>query len=181
MTDPLPTFRYHPDPVASGSLVESPTECRCCGQARGYIYIGPTYAEDELEDCLCPWCIADGSAAKQFDANFVDPSVFPDDLPAAVLEEVTTRTASYSAWQSEEWPTCCNDATAFLAPVGYEVIKRDFPEFEYPVTKYIVDEMGIYNNEALQTLRALNRGQGPTAYLFRCLNCGELYAFVDSL
>jgi uncharacterized protein CbrC (UPF0167 family) len=32
-----------------------------------------SYAIEELEDAFCPWCIADGSAAEQFDAEFVDP------------------------------------------------------------------------------------------------------------
>lgn len=37
----LPKFKYHPDPVATGHLVESDTACACCGQVRGYIYTGP--------------------------------------------------------------------------------------------------------------------------------------------
>ncbi len=31
----LPTFKYHPDPLATGSVIESNVECVCCGQARG--------------------------------------------------------------------------------------------------------------------------------------------------
>jgi len=58
----LPVFRYHPDPIASGSVVASAAECVCCGEARGFIYTGPAYCEAELEEALCPWCIADGSA-----------------------------------------------------------------------------------------------------------------------
>jgi uncharacterized protein CbrC (UPF0167 family) len=109
----------------------------------------------------------------------MDGASFSGDLPSKVIEEVTTQSPGYSAWQSEEWPTCCNDATAFLAPVGYAEIQSDYPDFEYPVTKHIVDELKIYNNEALAMLKSLRRDAGPTAYLFRCLQCGELYANVD--
>ena len=60
----LPTFKYHPDPVATGNVVQSDTECVCCGKARGFIYAGPVYAIEEYDHCICPWCIADGSAMK---------------------------------------------------------------------------------------------------------------------
>jgi len=38
----LPTFRYHPDPLASGSIAASDAACACCNQHRGFIYTGPT-------------------------------------------------------------------------------------------------------------------------------------------
>lgn len=40
MPDSLPEFRYHPDPVASGSIVASGATCRVCVEARGYIHCG---------------------------------------------------------------------------------------------------------------------------------------------
>jgi uncharacterized protein CbrC (UPF0167 family) len=179
--EPLPTFKYHPDPIRSGSIEQSTTECQCCGRARGYIYTGPTYAVDDLDNCLCPWCIAGGLAHKKFDAMFVDDSIFPDDIPSNVLKEVTLRTPGYSSWQSEVWPTCCNDVTAFLAPVGITEIRADYPDLEYDVTKFIVDELKIYNNEALTMLKALNRDSGPTAYIFQCLHCQAFHVHVDFL
>ncbi|HEX5829769.1 MAG TPA: CbrC family protein, partial [Gemmatimonadaceae bacterium] len=69
MTEPLPSFRYHPDPVAAGSIEPSDAVCRCCGRARGYIYAGPVCAEEEFDDALCPWCITDGQAAARFAAS----------------------------------------------------------------------------------------------------------------
>lgn len=71
----LPKFKYHPDPVGTGSIVESDVECCCCGKTRGYIYVGPVYAEEEYEECICPWCIADGSARKKLDARFTDEAL----------------------------------------------------------------------------------------------------------
>ncbi|MCK5338820.1 MAG: CbrC family protein, partial [Bacteroidales bacterium] len=31
----LPKFKYHPDPLKSGSIVRSENECECCGKKRG--------------------------------------------------------------------------------------------------------------------------------------------------
>ena len=53
----LPTFRCYPDPLASGSIEPSETVCACCGQARGFVYVGASYGEDDYVDCICPWCI----------------------------------------------------------------------------------------------------------------------------
>ena len=68
----LPTFRYHPDPIATGSVKVSDAVCRCCEQTRGYIYAASVYARDSRRDSICPWCIADGSAARKLEAMFSD-------------------------------------------------------------------------------------------------------------
>ena len=52
MSDSLPTFRYHEDPLATGSIVSSPNACRRCGRQRGYIYVGPINANDDLDDAI---------------------------------------------------------------------------------------------------------------------------------
>jgi len=70
-----PVFRYHPNPIASGSIVASGAQCVRCEQRRGFIYAGPSYCEVELDVALCPWCIADGSAHEKFDASFVDEAL----------------------------------------------------------------------------------------------------------
>ena len=68
----LPLFTYHPDPLGTGSVEASGERCLCCGRERGYIYAAPVYAEEELNEQLCPWCIADGSAAGRFGATYSD-------------------------------------------------------------------------------------------------------------
>jgi hypothetical protein len=68
----LPRFAYHPDPVGTGSIEPRDTSCVCCGQAYGWIYVGPVFAEDDIDDELCAWCIADGSAARRYQATFTD-------------------------------------------------------------------------------------------------------------
>lgn len=114
MSSQLPPFRFHPDPVASGSVVASDLCCVCCRKARGYVYTGPVYAERDLDSQLCPWCIGDGKAHAKFDATFVDSEAMEDGVPDSSAEEICERTPGYDAWQSEVWPACCGDAMQYL-------------------------------------------------------------------
>lgn len=110
----LPTFAYHPDPIATGSIKPSDAACVCCGQKRGFIYCCNTYCKDELTEALCPWCIADGSAANRYDATFSDDHpLIQAGVSPAVIEEVTRRTPGYTSWQQDEWLCCCDDACEF--------------------------------------------------------------------
>ena len=113
--DPLPAFPYHPDPVATGSVVESDGTCKACRRARGFVYEGPVYGPQELHGSVCPWCIADGTAAEVLGSEFTDVGVgVPDKVPSAVLEELAFRTPGFSGWQQEHWLYHCRDAAAFL-------------------------------------------------------------------
>lgn len=68
----LPKFRYHLDPVASGSVLASQAKCACCGEHRGFVHEGPVYSQEDLSGRICPWCIAEGAAHAKFGAEFVD-------------------------------------------------------------------------------------------------------------
>jgi uncharacterized protein CbrC (UPF0167 family) len=46
---------------------------------------------------LRPWCIADGSAHRKFDAAFVDTKALADGIPTSVAEEISERTRGHSA------------------------------------------------------------------------------------
>ena len=177
----LPAFKYHPDPICSGSVRESEDECRSCGTARGYIYTGPVYSEEDLEDALCPWCIADGSAHEKFDAEFVDCEAFDDDVPQEAMEEITRRTPGFNAWQSEQWFSCCGQAMAFVEPAGIKDIRQRYYELEGTLMTYIVQEMGISGGAARRMLESLDRDAGPTAYVFRCVSCSAIRAYIDGI
>jgi uncharacterized protein len=176
--EPLPEFPYHPDPVGTGFVEPSETTCVSCGQARGFIYTGPVFAEDELTDSLCPWCIADGSAAGRFDAIFTDYIGTPDDVPVEVVDAVTTRTPGFGGWQQEHWLYHCGDGAAFLGAAGWPELERhpdalDHVREELPRDAWSSDEIDAY-------LRALDKDGSPTAYLFRCRHCGTHLAYSDS-
>lgn len=176
----LPVFRYHPDPILSGSVRAGPEKCRCCGQARGAIYTGPVYAEEDLEEALCPWCIDDGSAHRKFEAEFTDVESLPDSISAETIELVTQRTPGFSAWQGIDWPVCCDDLMAFREPVGIEQIRtRAYYTLEGQLMHVIVHEMGISGGAATRLLQSLHRDRGPTAYAFKCLKCDTLLARID--
>ncbi|HZF69017.1 MAG TPA: CbrC family protein [Gemmatirosa sp.] len=180
MTDSLPVFTYHPDPVATGSVVPSAATCRCCERARGYVYVGPVYAEAELGDALCPWCIADGSAAERFDAEFVDAAGVGDHgawapVPAGVAAEVARRTPGFSGWQQERWWTHCGDAAQYLGPAGAPELRAAWAG----ALPAIQADVGFEGADWDDYLAALDRVRGPTAYVFRCRHCGQLGGYSD--
>lgn len=175
----LPEFRYHPDPIGSGSVIESDVTCRCCGQQRGYVCDAPVYAEEDLDGHLCPWCIADGNASVKFEATFVDDEAFDDGIPESVMDEISQRTPGFASWQAEQWPACCDDATAFLTPAGIKEIRAGYREAESELLNYIIYEMKVSGGAATRLLQSLDKDNGPTAYLFRCLHCEKLHFYID--
>jgi uncharacterized protein len=180
MSEALPVFKYHPDPIATGSIVvENETQCAVCGKARGYVYTGPVYTqlEDDFDNCLCPWCIADGSAAKTLAAEFTDGGTMEDASRAAV-EEVTRRTPGFTAWQQEQWLCCCGDAAAFLGPMGAADLRKLPPAIQ-AVKRHLRDDWDLEGEELQEIFDALTKDDMPTAYVFRCLHCARYLAYVD--
>lgn len=177
----LPTFKYHPDPVATGSVEANPdVECVCCEQARGYIYVGPVYTSQEvnLDEELCPWCIADGAAAEKFDATFNDCGTM-EDVTEEVAGEIEERTPGFVAWQQNEWLTCCDDGAAFLGLAGAKELKKKFPKAIPVVKQHLQDEYGLEGDELTEFFDSLDKEDQPTAYIFQCLHCQEFLAYVD--
>ena len=180
-TESLPAFRYHPDPLATGAVESGPdAPCASCQRIRGYKYTGPVYSTEDLpiEQYLCPWCIADGSAARQFGATFNDTGE-TDGLSDPVRSEIETRTPGFTGWQQERWLACCGDAAAFLGAAGAAELRRSFPAAVPVVKKYLRDEFDLSQADAEQFFRTLDRESGPTAYVFLCLHCGGYLAYVD--
>lgn len=177
---PLPAFKYHPDPISSGSIVISDVECRACNHNRGYIYLGAVYSKDDLSDALCPWCIFDGTAHRLFGAEFIDPKAVGDygrwdAVPDSVIEEVCFRTPSFNGWQEERWYTHCGDAAEFISPVGAAELRSLDPR----LYKAIAEESGFSGEELSSYMVSLDKDAGPTAYAFRCRVCGAWGGYSD--
>src|SRR4051812_17448690 len=180
-SDPLPNFRYHPDPLKTGSIKPSSAECVCCGKSRGYIYAGPVYAIEEYDKSICPWCIADGSAHEKFDASFQDDAGVGgggawDEAPEEVVEEVAFRTPGFSGWQQEQWWTHCGDAAQFLGRAGHAELEAAGLE----AIAAIQESTGLDDGEEWEEFfAALDKDSSPTAYLFKCSTCGQLGGYQD--
>ncbi|MET9293636.1 CbrC family protein [Streptomyces sp. NPDC003077] len=177
MTHPLPHFPYHPDPVATGAVVPSEEGCVRCGQARGFLYSGPVYTGENLDDRLCPWCIADGSAAERYDAHFTGGFLGDRNVDASVREAVDRRTPGFSAWQEPQWFFHCGDGAAFLGCVGAAEL-ADHPE-AIQVLREEAGDWGWPADQVEHYLASLDKDGEPTAYLFRCRVCGTHLAFSD--
>ena len=177
----LPTFKYHPDPIATGSVVVADTTCCCCGKARGYVYTGPVYAIGEYYNCICPWCIADGSAHERWGASFTDEDLIGgggwwDEVAAEVTEEVASRTPGFSGWQQEQWWTHCEDAGQFLGRAG----RQELEAFGAEAIAAIRASTGLDDGlEWERFFAALDKDGSPRAYVFRCSRCGQLGGYQD--
>jgi len=179
-TSSPPKFKYHPDPIATGSIVQSSLECAACHSVRGWTYAGPIYGRFDEEPVLCPWCIADGTAHLSLGAEFIDPPAVGgygdwDSVPETVLEEVCFRTPSFSGWQQEKWYTHCHDAAEFVGPVGIVELKAIDPAAYQAIAR----ESGFTGIELEDYMTRLDRDQGPTAYVFRCSVCGSFGGYSD--
>lgn len=176
----LPNFTYHPDPLATGSVVSSEKTCGICGRARGFIYALETYGEQSV-DAICPWCIADGPAHEKFGVEFSDWSGIGgygewEPVPSAVADEIAYRTPGFASWQQERWFTHCGDGALFLGAMGHAELKARGAE----AMEAIRLESGLSGAEWTSYFEAMDAKFGPTAYLFRCRHCGRLGGYSDS-
>jgi uncharacterized protein CbrC (UPF0167 family) len=163
----LPQFRYHPDPLRTGSVCASEKECRCCGGRRGYIYTGPVYAQDELGEAFCPWCIAAGDAAARFDAMFSDDySLVQAGVGSDIVTEVTRRTPGFSGWQQEAWLVHCGDACAFHGDAEVEDLLTGDARTQLAGTD------GIPQARWAQFIETYRPGGNPSVYRYECVICG---------
>ena len=169
----LPTFRYHPDPLATGSVVPSDAVCECCGQARGYAYDLAPYGPVEV---LCPWCIASGEAHRRFGSTFTYGDPLPS-VPAHVRAEVVHRTPGFAARREERWLTHHGDACAYLGPAGRDEIEA----FGSEALQASLRQEGSWLNDAdyADFYASLDRDGYQGTFVFRCLHCGTLLVYID--
>ncbi|MFW5438632.1 CbrC family protein [Paenibacillus apiarius] len=66
MRSNLPNFKYNPNAFSIGIFEKVPKpNCTVCNNDTHYIYSGPFYSMDDVNH-ICPWCIHDGKATKDF-------------------------------------------------------------------------------------------------------------------
>ncbi|MCP5492111.1 MAG: CbrC family protein [Chlamydiales bacterium] len=180
MNNELPSFRYHPDPLSTGSIESSEEICECCGESRGYVLTTHIYATEEIE-FICPWCVADGSASRKFDGEFVSSCNFDGtNLSESIIEEVTKRTPSFESWQDEKWFTHCSDACQFLGNPSLEELKALSKEEiaqgvdEHRFYPYVGDDNA--GEDDIENYLPLGDW---SFYKFSCLHCKKLIYYMD--
>lgn len=178
-TADLPLFRYHPDPVATGALENQSRTCRSCDTDRGWVYVLGAYGTDSLRDSVCPWCIADGSAAKEFDVRFNDlgSSSVPGSVHRSTIDEIERRTPGFSGWQQERWLFHCDDGAAFLGAVGWEDLD-DLPDALESLRSDLANS-GLAPDDVDAVIGSLDVDGSATGYLFRCRHCHTHIAYAD--
>lgn len=178
LSEPLPTFRFHPDPVQSGAFEASSATCGVCGRARGYAYTGPCYVEDEFDAVLCPWCLADGSAFRRFGVTFAEIEPKPG-IDLAVAEEIEERTPGITSFNPIDWPVCCDAPMAYLEPAGHADIVARHAGLAQSLVAQLAADLEVSRQEAETMFRSLDRDQSPCAHVFRCAACKRLRAEID--
>lgn len=182
--EPLPSFRYHPDPVGTGAVVKRDIVCGVCERDRDHAYIGPYVSPDahfENDDPLCPWCIADGSAAAGWQASFVAPAYLSEAAQAQMagdaLAELEFRTPSFLCLQQERWLDHHAEAAGYLGEIGADEYLQLPPEAQEIVRHTAGDDpkRPLADDDMVLRLRA--DGNGPAVYLFQCLRCPQYGGF----
>ena len=165
----LPHFKYHPDPIKSDVVVASDRVCLCCQRARGYMYEGPTFTtRRDIRDNICPWCIADGSAAAKFNAKFAGVyPLFQAGVARTIVDEVSMRTPGYVCWQENHWQSHCGDACAFHGDATIEDVAN--------ASRATIDAWKTESNMKDEDWARLTDGYEPKGhvafYKFVCRHC----------
>lgn len=173
----LPKFKYHSDPLKTKSIELEETDCPVCGKHSDYCYVGPLYSRETVEG-ICPWCIADGSAAKKYDGQFnsgcdgVDNDEF--------IDELIHRTPGFCSVQGGPWMSHCGDYCEFIAKIG-QVSNIGINEFLKDIVsedmEKVTGTLGVKKEEIEEYMEKNGYLEG---YLFRCLKCGKMRLYIDA-
>ena len=169
----LPFFKYHPDPLETGSFEEGEEKiCPCCGNKSRVYYTSMPYCIDNV-DYLCPTCISNGDAARKFDAMFVSDAEWHGDNDKEKDDELFRRTPGYLSWQGEHWLSCCDDYCAYMGTVGTRELKA------MDISDEVISEYEE-RDEFADVEEYLVKDGPMCGYLFKCLHCGKYHLYVDA-
>lgn len=172
----LPEFKYHPDPISTGSIKASSAACDCCGQSRGYEYTASFYSPYRGRLKLCPWCIGSGDAAKKYDG------AFSDDYPLAmagvteeIRHEVCEQTPGYNSWQQEVWQCHCNDACEYHG----DAEPAELRALSGGQLAQILNQNGLNEGHWRNLIDGYEKGGNPAVHKFVCRHCGTSIYTLD--
>lgn len=178
MSEILPNFKYHPNPLETGNIKLSNKICACCEKARGYIYTASVYSTHDLHESICPWCIADGSAAENFSANFNDCSncVKLPNISDEIISEIFERTPGYESWQGNILLYHCDDGCEFHGDLSNQEAKE---LNEIAIQKFCFENNLEEEELGKEFIQYYEKGGNPAIYKFVCRHCGEIKLYTD--
>lgn len=165
----LPFFRFHPDPLGTGAIVRQAGHCVCCNQDVDYLYVGPSTSIHDLEEKLCPWCIASGEANEKFDVEFSDPQPLEDaGISPDLIEEVTCKTPGYVCWQQPAWEVHSGHPCSFIGDASIKSLQA-MTQDEWQA---FMESAKLDRDEFEELLGIYRPNSNPGIYHFRCLESG---------
>ena len=171
----LPEFPLYEPGALRRVLARSKDPCAACGQVRGIVYTGPVYCKTQ-EPRVCPWCVADGTAAAKFDATFND-GLHPDcdeEGAEGELRHVEERTPGFEGWQCIHWWACCGRACRFLGEASAQRVRvewRDLIPLLHENPPDIIDDVDEWVDSDTDS---------PTLFVFQCRGCGKKHFYPDA-
>lgn len=170
----LPHFKYQPNALKLGLIEKKNFTCSVCEIEREYAHVGGMYTAAKVT-LMCPWCVADGSAAKKYDGVFIDATGCEKVTDPRKITELVTTTPKYLGWQEEAWLAHCDDYCAFMQYVGWKEIQHLKDDLMNDIEKIKSD----WNFSQLEFEQSLVNGSGTQGYLFKCLHCDHYRLHVD--
>lgn len=186
----LPRFHLFSDPLKEKSIVTSKAYCKArdcetcacdiCGRERDYYcdcgHVSDDPALDEIT--ICPWCIADGTAASR-GIRFNDATIYPDlgdtpQLSAADREVVEGRTPGFATWQQIGWRMCCGRACIYVGEANSSDLKGRWAS----AVPTLFESDGMEEPGQQEVLTHI--GEGIGVYIFQCQICGCFSGHWDS-
>ena len=156
-----PDFKFSPNAYAIDVFKEEAGVCDVCGQTRNLKYDSSFYSVEEPE-YLCPWCIADGSAAKKYNGEFND---------YAGIEGAPAAEGNGAGAITKEDALETGQPCAFLDYADSATIRPLLTELEEDIEEAGFDRKFVED--------ALTKDGWLVGYLFQCLTCKTHRLHID--
>ena len=180
MNNELPLFKYHPYPLKTGNATEKQFVCLCCDRDQRYAYVGPVYSRHDIErGSICLGCIANGSAAERFDAQFTGYIDENESISKEALDELYKKTPGYVSWQEQIWLTHCGDICEFHGDFDSIELQKTYQDEENRF--YLKKSLGCNDQELTEIVLGYDpiRSTQPSFYKFKCLICEKVLVHTD--
>lgn len=131
---------------------------------------GSPYGPADIE-YLCPWCIANGAAHDKLGAESVDPAPLrSENVPQAIVDEMSQRRPGYIRWQQEQWLACCGDA----CEVHGDAPAAELEALDEDGLNALAMDSGFALDDLPEILAHYQPKGSPAFYKFVCRHCGTV-------